>query len=72
MKNPEILVRKSNGSRHSVLGGLKKKWAVIWDDAILLPFIICSIYIVEDLSPTTSNFIAYVYAQDFHQGGLCE
>ena len=52
--------------------GAQKTWAVIWDDAILLPFLICSIYIVVGRSPTASNFIAYVYAQDFHQGGLCK
>ena len=62
----KILIGKSNGSRHSVWG-----WAVILGDGIFLLFLICS----SDLnlhcrvqSPTKSNFLVYVYAEDFHPG----
>ena len=38
--------------------------------ALLRPFSLWR-YFLAGRSPNTSNFIVFVYAQDFHPGGLC-
>ena len=69
MGKPEISIGKSKGSRHLVWEGFRK-YALCFE---VMQFFHSSqsvqliwIYFVASRSPSTSNFILYVHAQNFH------
>ena len=50
--------------------------AASWDHEILLLFLVCwadlDILCISGRSPSTSNFLVYVYAQEIHPSGRCK
>ena len=58
-------------------GKPQKMWAVTSGDAIFLLFLVCSVDLdipcsTKVVLPPRQSLRCYVYAQDFHTGGLCE
>ena len=77
MGNPEIHAGKTNGSGHSVWGASENMGYDLRD--VIFPFFKICLADLDIYIYTLKQFVllphqifqVYVYAQDFHQGGLC-